>query len=202
MPYRAKSIADLRWQVTTERVPNIRDLSSAFSLEVASVLARMTDPTPGNRPVDAVEASQLIHAVLGHERDLESLLLQAFRNEVGVTWKRDADERYIITRELSGGRSQRVFLEPSSHDVNERLLLFYSICCPADPSYYEQALRLNSEMQHGSLAIREYDGQPYFVVVNTYPRSTVDPEEIHATILEMAVRADHVEHQLTGQDNH
>ena len=149
-----------------------------------------------------MEASQLLHAVLGHERDLESLLVAAFKNEPGITWQRENGERYVIDRELPSGRNQKVFLEPSDHEVGDRLLLFYSICCLADASYYEQALRLNSEMLHGSLAIREYQGVPHFVVVNTYPRSTVDPEEIHATILEIAERADHVEHLLTGQDNH
>lgn len=202
MPYRAKSIADLRWHVTTERVPNIRDISANFGLELASLVSKLTDPTPGNRPQNAMEASQLLHAVLGHERDLESLFVAAFRNEPGITWKREADEQYVLDRELPGGRHQKVFVEPSTHDVHERLLMFYSICCPAEGSYFEQALRLNSEMLHGSLAIREYQDRPYFVVVNTYPRSTVDPEEIHATVLEISQRADEVEHLLTGQDNH
>lgn len=202
MPYQAKTIADLRCQVTSEPVPNIRVESPEFSLELASVVSKLTDPTPGNRPASAIEASQLLHAVLGHERDLESLLIAAFRNERGVTWKRDGGERYVLDRELPGGRHQKVYVEPSNHNVGERVLMFYSLCCPADSSYFEQALRLNSEMLHGSLAIREHDGKPYFVVVNTYPRSTVDPEEIHASVLEIARRADHVEDLLTGQDNH
>ncbi|MHC4878766.1 MAG: type III secretion system chaperone family protein [Planctomycetota bacterium] len=80
--------------------------------------------------------------------------------------------------------------------------MFYSVCCHAEPEYYEQALRLNSAMLHGSLALREIDGQPHFVIVDTYPRATVDPDEIRRTVLEVAHHADKVEHQLTGLDRH
>ncbi len=82
----------------------------------------------------------------------------------------------------------------------ERLVLIYSICCPADPEYYEEALRLNSEVSHGALAIREIDGKECFVMIDTFPRSTVDPEEIRRSVLEIAFRADSVEKLLTGLD--
>ena len=63
-------------------------------------------------------------------------------------------------------------------------------------------MRLNSEMLHGSLALRVINGEPHFVVVDTYPRSTVDPEEIRRTVLNIAQNADQVEHRLTGLDRH
>lgn len=180
-------------------LPNVREICPDVSLEVASCVAAMTSPTPTNRPPDAIAASQLLHAVLGHERDLESLLLEAFRHEPSVTWTREG-ERYRLVRRLPSDRQQVVFLEPSEHDVDERLLLLFSVCCRAEPHFYEQALRRNSEMSHGSLALREVDGQTQFVVIDTYPRSTVDPEEIRRTVFEIALQADLVEHQLTGQD--
>jgi serine/threonine-protein kinase len=57
-------------------------------------------------------------------------------------------------------------------------------------------------MLHGSLAIREIDGESYFVVVDTYPRSTVDPEEIRRTVCDISQNADQVEQRLTGLDRH
>jgi len=161
----------------------------------------MTAPAPGNRPKNAIEASQLLHAVLGQERDLESLLIEAFRHEPGITWSRTGDS-YTLVRSLPGDRKQTVFLEPSDHSFGDRLLLFYSVCGPAQTDYFEQALRLNSEMLHGSLAIREVDGEPHFVVVDTYPRSTVDPEEIRRTVFDIAQNADQLEQRLTGLDHH
>jgi hypothetical protein len=61
---------------------------------------------------------------------------------------------------------------------------------------------MNSEMLHGSLAIRQIDGEQHFVVVDTYPRSTVDPEEIRRTVFDIAQNADRVEQRLTGLDRH
>ena len=84
--------------------------------------------------------------------------------------------------------------------IYEGLLLLYSVCCPAQPHFFENALRRNSEMSHGSLALRDVDGLSQFVVVDTYPRSTVDPEEIRRSVFEIAMQADCVEQQLTGQD--
>lgn len=201
LPFHAVSLADLRYRHQNESVPNVRDRRPEVSLEVAGCVAKMTDPVPARRPKDAIEASQLLHAVLGHERDLESLLTEAFAHERGVTWKRDGDN-YSLTRLLPGDRRQTVYLEPSDHGIDDRLLLFYSICCKARTDYYEQALRMNSEMLHGSLALRQINNEPYFVVVDSYPRATVDPEEIRRTVLEMSLHADEVEHQLTGQDHH
>lgn len=201
LPYKAQTLGQLRWQGRNEPVPNVREIRPDIPLEVATCVAKMTAPAPGNRPKDAVEASQLLHAVLGHERDLESLLIEAFRHEPGITWTRHEDF-YTLVRSLPNNRSQTVFVEPSDHTVGDRLLLFYSICGPAQTEYYEQALRLNSEMLHGSLALRVINGEPHFVVVDTYPRSTVDPEEIRRTVLNIAQNADQVEHRLTGLDRH
>jgi eukaryotic-like serine/threonine-protein kinase len=199
LPYRAKSVAELRWKATTEEVPNIREITPDVSLEVAEALSMMTSPTPSHRPQDAVAALQLIHAVLGHERDLESLLAQAFRNEPSVSWQRHGNV-YSVVRHLANNRQQTVYIENSNHDVEDRLLLFYSICCPAQAEFFETGLRINSEMLHGCLAIRDINNKPHFVVLNTYPRATVDPEEIQQTVMEVARIADQVEEQLTGED--
>lgn len=199
LPYQAESLQQLRWKGRNEPIPNVRQIRPDVPLEVAECVSMLTAPAPGNRPRDAIAASQLLHAVLGQERDLESLLIEAFRHQPGVTWARSGDS-YTLIRRLPGDRRQTVLMEPSEHSFGDRLLLFYSICCRADPEYYEQALRLNSEMQHGSLAIREIEGVPHFVVVDTYPRSTVDPEEIRRTVLEIAQYADQVEQRLTGLD--
>lgn len=199
LPWREASLAQLVRHGRTETVPNIRDLRPELSFELAECVALLTAADPNHRPADAAAASLLLHAVLGLERDLESLLLEAFASDTTVTWVRNG-ETYCVTRQLPGGRWQRVFLEPTSHAVHERILMLYSICCPATPSYYEQALLQNAVVLHGSLAIREIDGQKVFVVINAYPRSTVAPEEIRRSVLEIASQSDHVEQRLTGQD--
>jgi serine/threonine-protein kinase len=103
---------------------------------------------------------------------------------------------------LPGDRSQTVFIEASQHPLAQRLLQIYSLCGPAESHYHAHALRLNSEIPHGAIALRNVEGQEYFVTLNNYPLGTADPEEIRRSVLELALHADAVELALTGQDRH
>ncbi len=129
------------------------------------------------------------------------MLIEAFSHEMAISWKREGD-CYTVTRQLSQNRKQVVFIQATDHAAHEKLLLIYSTCCRADASYYEQALRQNWIVMHGSLAIRDINGEPMFVVINAYPRSTVAPEEIRRSVIDIATQADEVERHLTGLDLH
>src|SRR5690606_18484444 len=101
---------------------------------------------------------------------------------------------------LTGNRRQQVYLEIQQADPGQDAVKIYSICCGADPSFYEQALRMNAEMLHGGLAIREIEGLPMFVLTDTYPRPTIDPLEIRRRVEEAGARADAIEQLLTEGD--
>ena len=103
---------------------------------------------------------------------------------------------------MPGSRSQKVFIETTGGRADTRLLSIFSTCAPAQSSYDEQALRLNAQVSHGGIAIRDLDGQSYFVMINTYPRATVDAEDIRKSAFEIAHHADAIERQLTGIDIH
>ncbi len=200
-PWVGKNLTELMLSGRTELVPDVRDLRPGLSEELADCVARMTSPIPEERPADASAAAVLLRAVLGQERDLESLFIEAFANDTTVTWMRNGDQ-YRITRQLPENRKQTVIVETTDHELSDRLLILYSNCCPAVPEYFEQALRQNSELMHASLAIRDVEGQAMFVVINAYPRSTVGAEEIRRSVLEIAAHADHVEALLTQSDRH
>ena len=155
--------------------------------------------SPSNRPSDGAGARQLLHAVLGGARDLDTLVHDAFEG-VPVASCRACERGFVIRLQLPGGRGQSVFVENSEHAAGERLLLIYSICCPASPEFYEQALRLNAQVLHGGLSIRDIDRQPCFVMVDTYPRATVEGEEIRRSAVEVGIQADNIERLLTGAD--
>lgn len=199
LPFIAGSLAQLRRAVASDPLPSVRDLAEGVTLEMAECVSLLLSKSPKNRPQGGIEAAQLLHAVAGQVRDIESLLKEAFQDAGNVDWVRDG-ARYLLQTTLPDGRRQSLFVEPSDHPGAEKLLLIYSICCPADPAYYEEALRLNSEIPHGALAVREIDGQPHFVMVETFPRSTVDVEDIRGGVMEVALRADDVEARLTGRD--
>jgi len=187
--------------VTTERPASLRDLCHNTPLELTECVSVMLDKTPGNRPRDGIEAAQLLRAVLGQTRDVESLLHEALDGEPHVEWQRTG-QQYQVNVRLRDGRRQRVFIEISDHPFHDRLLQIYSLCCPAEEHYYRDALTLNSQLFHGALALREVDGKEYFVMHDAYPRGTVDAEEIRRSVLELAMHADSVEHHLTGDDDH
>ncbi len=199
LPFPRREMSDLIAAVTSEQAPNIRDLRPELPLEVCECLGLMLEKSPANRPRDGIEATQLLQAVLGQTRDLESLMHEAFDSERDVTWTQDGD-RYYIDVALPDQRQQRVIIAHSEHRFHERLLQIYSVCCPAEPHYFPAALRLNSRISHGALALRDVDGTEHFVITNAYPRSTVDGEEIRKSVLEIASHADAVELLLTGKD--
>lgn len=206
VPYRSTNLRELATQICTEPIPSFRKLGLDLPLEASECLRLMLSKEPDNRPQDGVEALQLLDAILGQMRDIDTLLNEAFEYEENISWNSmpDAvDKDYIeIDVELLGKRSQKVFVESSDHSPENKLLLVYSLCCPAVTEYYERALRINGDLSHGGLAIREIEGQPYFVMQNAYPRGTADPEEIRRSVLEVARQADIVEHELTGEDVH
>ena len=201
LPFVGNSLNDLMAKVTQDPIPNIRDQFPDISLEMAECLGLLLAKSPANRPSSGIEAAQLLHAIWGQVRDIESLLKDAFLDYGGVSWTRQ-DGRYEIQLEFPDGRGQKVFMENSEHGATERLLLIYSLCCEAQPEYYEDALRLNAEMAHGGLAIRNFEGQDMFCVVDTFPRASVDALDVRRSVLEVGYRADSVEKLLTGKDVH
>ncbi len=201
VPYPCGSISVLAERVQNEPVPDLRQARADVPLEIAECVAQLMAKTPANRPQTATEALALLNAVAGEVPDIESLLSTAFRGQRNVTWTH-RDEEFRIEVRLPEGRRQIVCVEPSEHAVADRLLLIYSRCGEARPEYFEAGLRLNAQMAHGGLAIREIDGTPQFVMIDTYPRSTIDAEEIRRSVLELASRADAVERLISAIDRY
>lgn len=206
VPFQASSLTELGRRVQDERIPSLRGQCPHLPLEYVDCVEMLLHKVPANRPRSAIEATRMLEAILGGLPDLESLIHTAFaRHDGKLTWYREAGDaasegRYRLEMVFPSGRRQTAFIEPSLHAAVDQLVLISSRCGPARPEFYEAALRLNAEMQHGALAIRMIDGEPSFVIIDSYPRSTVDPEEIRRTVIEVAQRADAVEKLLTGGD--
>ena len=200
-PFQGKTMNSLMHAVLHDPIPNLRKLQPEIPLEMAECVNMLMAYAPEQRPHNGVAAAQLLSAILGELQDVDWLLREAFGKDPRISWQSE-NGSYRVRLSLPDGRHQTVIVEPSKHVAAERLLLIYSICCPSDPSYYEYALRLNSEIAHGGLAIRNVGGQDHFVMLDSYPRSTVDVEEIRRSVREMATRSDGVEKLLTGRDLH
>ena len=136
--------------------------------------------------------------MLGQSEDLETLIRQAFQDHPEIFWQQSLTVTTCGCNCPADGA--RVFIDPNSQAAAEPYVTIGSLCCRAVPAYFETALRLNSEILHGALAIRQIEGESLFVVLDNYPRSTIDPEEIRRSVLEVAHRADAIEKLLTGGD--
>lgn len=201
LPFVHASFAELMRAVREERTPSVRRIVPNVPLEVAEVVSVLLDKTPANRPRDGIEAVQLIQAVMGEAHDVETILREALEHEPTMHFSRmGSDDKFQVEVLLPDGRRQTVYVEVSDHEVEQRLVQIYTICCKVVPEFYHEALRLNSLISHGAISIRNIGGDEYFVMVNSYPRSTVVAEELRRSILELSVRADQIEFQLTGQD--
>ena len=102
---------------------------------------------------------------------------------------------------LSNGREQRVgVFFGRKDDQGEPIVIVYSECGPANPKYYEAVLRKNLKIPAGAFAIRDIDGQPNFVLVDTMLAAVVTPIHLAQRIENIAARADALEKTLTGED--
>lgn len=199
VPYAQPGINALISAVTSQALPNLRQLRPDIPLEMAEAINQMLDKSPKNRPQSGIEAAALLDAIIGGLPDLQTLIDEAFDFEPHVLWKPIAGAFELNVR-LANNRHQIVWIEASGVSARDRVLKIYSRCCPAVTGFYERALRLNETISHGALMLQDIDGIPWFVMQNCYPRFTVDAEEVRRSVLEIAHFADAIERELTNQD--
>ncbi len=200
LPFEGRSVSDVMRAILTANAPGPRRINPDIPLDMAECATLLMNRDPNQRPRDASFALQVLQAVLGSTRDLENLVYDAFHGLPGVTWEETAGGGFRVHLQLRNYRSQTVYIENSDHPAGERLLLIYSLCCEARPSFYEEALRLNAVMHHGGISIRDIEGRPCFVMIDTYPRATVSGEDIRRSAIDLGARADSIENRLTGRD--
>ncbi|MCP4172776.1 MAG: serine/threonine protein kinase [Fuerstiella sp.] len=198
-PFEGESISSLMSCILAGEYQSVRRRTPGIPLDVAECVSLMLAPSPTNRPRDGAAISQLLQAVLGASRDLDTLAYEAFNEIPNVTFE-STDQGVQIQLRLPNGRHQTVYLQNSDHRAGDRLLNIYSICCEACSGFYESALRLNAVVLHGGLSIKDINQQPYFVMVDTFPRATVSAEEIRRSVIEVGSRADEIERLLAGSD--
>jgi len=110
---------------------------------------------------------------------------------------------FALTVHLQSQRYQTVTVSFAARDFeDEPLVVVYTECGPATPAGYEWALRQNLRLSFGAIAIRDRDGQPLFVMVDTHLRRTASPADIRKSVLLLAEKGDALEEALTKADQH
>ncbi|MCB9923641.1 MAG: protein kinase [Planctomycetaceae bacterium] len=166
---------------------------------VVRILEKTLSTNIATRHEDATALHADLLSTFGSLRPLRSVLDEAFR-ETTVDIRSD-EQGFAIVVPLPKGRKQTVRVEISEDaETAEVIVRVFSICGRATDLYYERALKLNSTISHGSIAIQAVNGEPHFVMVNAYPQATCDPEEIRKSVLDIAKHSDEVEMLLSGED--
>ena len=93
-------------------------------------------------------------------------------------------------------------VEASEGSNQDPVLTVFSVCGPADPAYFQYALRLNAQLTYGSISVHDVLGSPMFVMSRTFSRDTVRPEDLRGAIIEIARRSDRIEKKLTRMDQY
>jgi tRNA A-37 threonylcarbamoyl transferase component Bud32 len=197
LPYVDRSVTAVAHKHAEEAIPELE--RPEVPPEVLDVLRHSLAKRPAQRYPDGAAFYEELRAVYGNVRSTESLVREAL-DGLDLEWEGDG-ERFVATVPLHDGRHQRVIIEATRGPrLAERLVKIYSVCAPRCEEYYRRALELNAEMPHGAIALENIHGRPHFVMANTYPRATCDPEEIRRSVLAIAQHADEVEQMLTGED--
>ncbi len=201
LPFNGKTVKQLMSQAMSQPFPDVRDDCADMPNQIVELLKCLVHRDSAQRLRDADQAQPLLFSVLEEIRDLRQLLTEAFREETDIAWSagEGADEFDAIVK-LRNGRRQRVMIAPSDDNVPFRQIQIFSVGGPASPDHYEVALRRNAVQPHGSIAVRDVDGLPHFVVVENHSRAKVAPDELCRSVRHIARHADAVEEFLTGQD--
>ena len=198
LPYSSDQIGHLVQLHRHEPVPEIRRVAPHVPETISAILSRCLAKQPEERYESADELTMDLQSVIYLLRDTESLVRESV---AGLDcFVQGSHDHYRILFQLSNERLQEVYLEVTPGKQGERVLSVFSVCGPAEPKHFEYALRLNANLAHGSLSIRNVNGQPMFVMTRTHPSSQIRAADVRATLLEIARRSDHVEQQLTDAD--
>ena len=201
LPFNGKTVKQLMAQAMSQPFPDVRADCPDLPNQLVELLNWLVHSEPEQRPRDADQAQSRLFSILGEIRDLKQILAEAFRGEPDITWSaRDVVDEFDATVKLRNGRQQRVLIAPSDDNVPFRQIQIFSIGGPASPDHYEVALRRNAVQPHGSIAVRDVEGRPHFVVVENHSRAKVAPDELCRSVRHIARHADAVEEFLTGQD--
>jgi len=200
LPFSADSIKQLIAQHQSSPVPDIREQIEDIPQLVVNVLERALAKNPADRYANAEELADDLMVAIHRLRDTETLVNESVKGlDCFVQGARDL---FRIIFPLPGDRLQEVLVEGNEGKNQDPYLSVFSVCAPADPAYFEYVLKLNARLTYGSLSIRDVLGVPMFVMSRTFARDRVRTDDIRDALVEIARRADRIEHQLTKLDQY
>ncbi len=200
LPVISESVGQLIQLHRTQAVPDIRALVRTVPEPLAEIVTRAIAKDPDDRFDNANDVADALQGVIRRIRDLDTLVRQSVAGlNCFIQGHRDTF-RLIVP--LHGERLQEVIVEVAEGPKQDPILSVFSVCAPADPAYFQDALRLNSQLTYGSISVHDVLGSPMFVMSRTFALDTVHSDDLRSAIIEIAKRSDKIEKQLTRMDQY
>jgi serine/threonine-protein kinase len=200
LPFTSDKIASLIGLHQGEPVPDLREILPGVNVRLAELITRCLAKSPGDRFGSADELSEQLQVLIHRLQDTESLIRESLH---GVdSFVQGGRDTFRILLPQPNDRLQEVMVEVNDGEEggDERYLSVFSVCGPAEPTYFGYALALNSRLTYGSLSIRYVLGAPMLVMSRTFARDRVRVGDLRDAILEIAHNADRIEAQMTRMD--
>ena len=106
--------------------------------------------------------------------------------------------RFTVKTDSNRRRQKITFSFDTSDEEGNKIICMYSVCCEADPDYYEKALRWNQNIANGSICITDLREKPHFVLLKHLSFEEADKDTVIKLIGSLGERADKIEKVLTG----
>ena len=108
---------------------------------------------------------------------------------------------YVIEVKLKEGRHQTVYVSHAERKDGIELIRVFTYCGKYAEEAMQWALRANTKLAQGALALTDADGEERFALVNCFLAGEVTTTEFKASVKEIAFYGDWVEKKLTGLDD-
>ena len=198
LPFTSDQIGQLIKRHRYDPVPDIQTIVPSIPESVSPILEKCLAKRPDDRYQSAEALAADLQQLIRRVRDTETLVRESVAGlDCFVQGNLDL---FRIIFHLPSDRLQEVYLEASNNSSGERLLSVFSVCAPAEPKHFEFALRLNDKLAHGSISVRNVNGQAMFIMNRTFSVEHACPSDVRAALIEIARRSDRVEQQLTNAD--
>ena len=200
-PFQDTNSVAILYQHVYKPCPNPKEVSESLPDSVASVIMTAMAKKPAERHQTCDELVSQLNAILEGRPSVEVILEEALRG-TDARYAQTADGYEVVLR-LPEGRSQHVRVILGGRDPEgQEIVAVYSKCAPASAVSYEWALRLNSQLPYGALALEEIDGEEALVMLHTHLREGLDPAELRKSVVHIGQSADRLEREFTHADRH
>lgn len=111
-------------------------------------------------------------------------------------------EGYRVEVRIDDARAQDVFIRPYEKDDGTRMLRVFTVCGKPDSPTAAWALRTNTELIGCAFAVEIHDRFEHLILVENYHRAKVSPDDVLASVKQIAFYGDWLEKRISKEDTY